>query len=155
MSKEDHASGLGFARAIKTVRQHVDMESVITHLMTCGKYSVTPNTPQSTRATMYHFDHDVVYDPTSGNHVNRTPIPAQDVEKVKAALGGDLSQLGHIWSARIAHDMANSIIHPLTRVPFVVPSVPTTVSRGGQRASRTVLVGGRIKTRQSEIVAGA
>ena len=45
VSKEDHASGLGFARAIKTVRQHVDMESVITHLMTCGKYSVTSNTP--------------------------------------------------------------------------------------------------------------
>ena len=146
VSKEDHATQLGFQRAVGLVREQQSLEPIIQYVMSCGKYKVTPNTPQATRAAVYQFDHAVVFDRATGSHVNRTPIPPEERDKIKAALGGNMRLLGDVWPSRVAIDMANSVVHPLTRLPFAVPPTnDATVPRGGQRSRRTVLIGGRIE----------
>ena len=148
VSKTDHASGVGFATAIKVVRDHHTIDDVISHVVTCGKYKISPTTGQSIRAAIYHFLHPIVYDAETGEHVHRTSIPAAELQQVKDTLGGSLRPLGDVWPRQVAQDMANSVVHPLTRLPFAPPptELSVTVPRGGQTDSqRTILLGGRIE----------
>lgn len=152
VSKADHASSVGFATAIKVVRDHKTIDDVISHVITCGKYKISATTGQSIRAAVYHFLYPIVYDADTGSHVHRTPIPAVELQKVKDTLGGSLRPLGDVWPQQVAQDMASSVVHPLTRLPFAPTPTEsvTTVPRGGQtNMQRTVLLGGRIEDAHS------
>ena len=146
VSRADHAKGVGFVTAILLVREHKTIDNVVKHLLQSAKYRTNERTERMIRAAICHFKYPVVYDPGTGSHVHRVPIPQVELAKVKAVLGGNLEALGHLWPRQVAQDLANSVVHPLTRLPFVEATAGTdSVPRGGQRSGRTVLLGGRLE----------
>ena len=75
ISKTERAGGVGFVTAIQIVREHVTLDRAIHYVMSCGKFNVCATTPNSIRAAMYQFLYPIVYDPVTGSHVHRIPIP--------------------------------------------------------------------------------
>ena len=94
IARSDHARGVGFVTAVNIVRVHKTVDNVIHHITTCGKYRVKENSGRTIRAAMYHFKFPVVYDPSTGSHVHRVPIPVEELESVKDVLWGQPAGFG-------------------------------------------------------------